>query len=294
MARAYRITHRTEYRYAKRVTASYGQLHLLPRELDRQHRRSATVTLAPNAGVLSDRVDFFGNTVSYFEIHTAHRRLTVTAESVVEVGDHARDVSLLSARRWEDAVAAVAEGRLPAHLEAAQFALPSPLAAPADRYRDYARESFADGRPLIECVESLCSRIHADFAYRPGSTSVATPLATVFRRRRGVCQDFAHLGIACLRSLGLPARYVSGYLETEPAPGRPKLTGVDGSHAWFSVLDPEAGWLDVDPTNDQLVSDRYVVTAFGRDYGDVPPLGGVIYTEGRTESLTVAVDVVPV
>jgi transglutaminase-like putative cysteine protease len=123
---------------------------------------------------------------------------------------------------------------------------------------------------------------------------VATPLATVFRRRRGVCQDFAHLGIACLRSLGLPARYVSGYLETEPAPGRPKLTGVDGSHAWFSVLVPGAGWLDADPTNDQLANDRYVVTAFGRDYGDVPPLGGVIYTEGRTESLKVAVDVVPV
>ena len=294
MARAYRITHRTEYRYAKRVTASYGQLHLLPRELDRQHCRSATVTLAPSAGVLSDRVDFFGNTVSYFEIHTAHRRLTVTAESVVEVGDRARDVSLLGARRWEDAATAVAQGRLPEHLEAAQFTLPSPLAAPADRYRDYALQSFTDGRPLIEAVESLCSRIHADFTYKPGSTSVATPLATVFKRRRGVCQDFAHLGIACLRSLGLPARYVSGYLETEPAPGRPKLTGVDGSHAWFSVLDPEAGWLDVDPTNDQLANDRYVVTAFGRDYKDVPPLGGVIYTEGRTESLKVAVDVVPV
>jgi transglutaminase-like putative cysteine protease len=294
MARAYRITHRTEYRYAKRVTASYGQLHLLPRELDRQHRRSAMVTLAPSAGVLSDRVDFFGNTVSYFEIHTAHRKLTVTAESVVEVGDHARDLSLLGARRWEDAVEAVAAGRLPDQLDAAQFALPSPLAAPADRYRDYALESFPAGRPLIECVESLSARIHADFTYKPGSTSVATPLATVFRRRRGVCQDFAHLGIACLRSLGLPARYVSGYLETQPAPGRPKLTGVDGSHAWFSVLDPEAGWLDVDPTNDQLANDRYVVTAFGRDYGDVPPLGGVIYTEGKTESLKVAVDVVPV
>ena len=148
--------------------------------------------------------------------------------------------------------------------------------------------------PLQECVESLCARIHADFRYEPGSTSVATPLTEVFRRRRGVCQDFAHLGIACLRSVGLAARYVSGYLETEPAPGRPKLIGVDGSHAWFSVLIPGAGWLDVDPTNDQFVGDRYVVTAYGRDYGDVPPLGGVIYTEGTTQELTVAVDVVSI
>jgi len=183
---------------------------------------------------------------------------------------------------------------LPEHLEATQFVLASPLAAPGDRYRAYALESFPEGRPLLECVESLCARIHADFRYKPGSTSVATPLIQVFRRRRGVCQDFAHVGIACLRSVGLPARYVSGYLETLPAPGRPKLTGVDGSHAWFSVLVPGAGWLDVDPTNDQFVNDRYVVTAYGRDYGDVPPLGGVIYTEGKTEELKVAVDMVPI
>ena len=126
----------------------------------------------------------------------------------------------------------------------------------------------------------------------PGSTSVTTPLAEVFEQREGVCQDFAHIGIACLRSIGLPARYVSGYLETNPPPGRAKLSGVDGSHAWLSVLVPDAGWLDVDPTNDQLVSSRYVVTAFGRDYTDVPPLSGVIYTEGKTESLRVLVDVV--
>jgi transglutaminase-like putative cysteine protease len=293
MARAYRVTHRSEYRYSQRVTASYGQLHLVPRELERQHRRSVTISLAPTPDALTTRADFFGNDVSYFEIHTAHRRLTVTAESVVEVADRARDVSLLGALRWEDAVRALAGGGAPDHLEATQYVLGSPLAQPAARYRDYASQSFTEGRPLIEGVESLCARIHADFRYKPGSTSVTTPLAEVFRRGRGVCQDFAHLGIACLRSLGLPARYVSGYLETQPAPGREKLTGVDGSHAWFSVLVPEAGWLDVDPTNDQLTDDRYVVTAFGRDYRDVPPLGGVIYTQGRRSTLDVAVDVVP-
>jgi transglutaminase-like putative cysteine protease len=294
MARAYEVTHRTDYRYEKDVTASYGQLHLLPRDIEHQHCRTATVTLTPGPDVLSSRQDFFGNSVSYFEIHEPHRSLTVTAQSVVEVADAAREVTLRSGGIWEDAVAAVAGCALPEHLEATQFVLGSPLAAPDDRYRAYALESFPEGRQLLECVESLCARIHADFLYEPGSTSVTTPLTQVFRRRRGVCQDFAHLGIACLRSVGLPARYVSGYLETLPAPGRPKLTGVDGSHAWFSVLVPGAGWLDVDPTNDQIVGDRYVVTAYGRDYGDVPPLGGVIYTEGKTEALKVAVDVVPI
>jgi transglutaminase-like putative cysteine protease len=294
MARAYRVTHRTDYRYERDVTASYGQLHLLPRDGERQRRRSATITLAPGPDLLRTREDFFGNSVSYFEIHESHRVLTVTADSVVEVSGEARDVTVLGGGAWETAVAAVAGGTLPEHLDASQFRLPSPLAAPADDYRAYARESFAPGRPLLECVESLCARIHADFRYAPGSTSVATPLQDVFRARRGVCQDFAHLGIACLRSVGLPARYVSGYLETDAAPGRPKLTGVDGSHAWFSALVPGAGWLDVDPTNDRFAGDRHVVCAYGRDYGDVPPLGGVIYTEGGSAELTVAVDVVPV
>jgi transglutaminase-like putative cysteine protease len=159
-------------------------------------------------------------------------------------------------------------------------------------YRDYAADSFADGRPLLDAVQSLTAQIHSDFTYEPGSTSVATPLAEVFEQRKGVCQDFAHLGIACLRSVGLPARYVSGYIETDPPPGKPKLKGVDGSHAWLSVFVPEAGWLDIDPTNDRVVNSRYVVTAHGRDYRDVPPLNGVIYTEAKTQTLRVAVDVI--
>jgi transglutaminase-like putative cysteine protease len=147
---------------------------------------------------------------------------------------------------------------------------------------------------MFEALASLCSQIHADFEYKPGSTSVTTTLEKAFTKRRGVCQDFAHLGIACLRSIGLAARYVSGYLETDPPPGRPKLTGADGSHAWLSVFVPEAGWVDIDPTNDQLVGDRYITTAIGRDYGDVPPMNGVIYTTGKTEKLDVAVDVTAV
>jgi len=294
VAITYRITHRTEYRYEEDVTLSYGQLHLLPRELAHQRCISTEVRVEPRAELYVERLDYFGNRASYFEIHEPHQALTVTATSLVEVDELAAGVSLLGSRSWEDAREELRCGRLPEYLEAVEYSLDSPLARSSARYLEYAAQSFSERRPLIDAVASLCSRIHSDFEYKPGSTSVATPLAEVFEHRRGVCQDFAHFGIACLRSLGLPARYVSGYLETDAAPGREKLVGVDGSHAWLSVLIPEAGWLDVDPTNDQFAGERYIVTAVGRDYGDVPPLGGVIYTEGGTEQLRVAVDVVPV
>ncbi len=290
----YRVTHRTEYRYESNVSASYGQLHLLPRDLPRQRCHSAEIVVDPMPEVYRERVDYFGNRVSYFEVREPHTSLSVAATSVVEVEERPEGFSLLGRRPWEEAREAIGASRQRDHLEAAELMLDSPLVEASEVYRDYAGESFTPGRPLLDAVGELSSRIHADFAYRPGSTSVTTPLAEVFQKRQGVCQDFAHLGIACLRSLGLAAGYVSGYLETRAAPGRPKLLGVDGSHAWLSVFVPEAGWLDVDPTNDQFVGPRYVVTAQGRDYGDVPPLNGVIYTEGKTEKLTVAVDVVPI
>ncbi len=285
----YRVTHSTKYVYESDVTSSYGQLHLLPRDAPGQRCVSAQVDVVPAPSVLRERIDFFGNRVSYFWIHDPHVELTVTTTSLVEVEERPHGLSLLSGESWEEArdAAAGAGG-----LDAVQFALDSPLVEASDVYREYARRSFTPGRSLIDAISALCGQIHGDFEYKPGSTSVTTPLAKAFEKRTGVCQDFAHLAIACLRSLGLPARYVSGYLETDPAPGRPKLTGVDGSHAWLSVLVPGAGWLDVDPTNDQFTNDRYVITAFGRDYADVPPLNGVIYTEGKTQSLKVAVDVV--
>jgi transglutaminase-like putative cysteine protease len=292
MSTTYRVTHRTEYEYEREVTSSYSQLHLLPRDVPGQRCRTADVTVVPTPEDYRERADFFGNRVVYLAIHHPHRALAVTATSVVEVEERPIGLSLFGQRPWEEARDAVHGGRVADPVDAAQFVLDSPLVEVADTYRAYAAASFTPQRHLLEAVTSLCSRIHDDFAYAPGSTSVTTPLAEVFEQREGVCQDFAHVGIACLRSLGLPARYVSGYLETNPPPGRAKLSGVDGSHAWFSVLVPDAGWLDVDPTNDQLVSSRYVVTAFGRDYNDVPPLNGVIYTEGKTESLRVLVDVV--
>ncbi len=294
MSTTYRVTHRTEYAYEAEVTSSYGQLHLLPRDLREQRCRSAEVTVDPTPEDYRERVDFFGNRVCYLAIHRPHRSLTVTATSVVEVGERPDGISLLGRRPWEEARDAVAAGTVSDAVDASQFALDSPLAQTGDPYRQYASKSFEPQRDLLEAISCLSSRIHADFAYQPGATTVTTPLAEVFEQRQGVCQDFAHLGIACLRSVGLAARYVSGYIETDPPRGSVKLTGVDGSHAWLSVLIPDLGWLDVDPTNDQLVNSRYIVTGYGRDYADVPPMNGVIYTEGKTESLRVVVDVIAV
>jgi transglutaminase-like putative cysteine protease len=292
MSTIYRVTHRTQYFYEKEVTASYGQLHMLPRELPGQRCASSELTVDPRPQTQRERLDFFGNRVGFFALHTPHRRLSVTATSVVEVDERLQDLSLFGHRPWELARDAVAAGGPGVDGDAAQYVIDSPRVKLTDVYREYADSSFAPGVSLLDGLISLSHRIHADFTYKPGSTSVTTPLADVFAKRRGVCQDFAHLGIACLRAIGLPARYVSGYLETDPPPGRPKLTGVDGSHAWLSVFVPDAGWVDLDPTNDQFAGARYVVTALGRDYSDVPPMNGVIYTEGGTKRLDVAVDVV--
>lgn len=287
----YRIVHRTEYIYEQQVSASYGQLHLLPRELPSQRTRRADVVIDPLPEIYRERLDFFGNRAGYFALHEPHTHLTVRAESVVEVEDKTAELSLFGQRPWETVRDAVAGADPAIGFDVAQYTLDSPLVSAHDEYRSYAASSFAPGVGVIDAIASLCNRIHSDFEYAPGSTSVSTPLKEAFTKRKGVCQDFAHLAIACLRAQGLPARYVSGYLETDPPPGRPKLMGADGSHAWLSVFIPDTGWVGVDPTNDQFVGGRYVVTALGRDYSDVPPMNGVIYTEGKTQKLKVEVDV---
>jgi len=294
MSTVYRVTHRTDYSYEKPVTSSYGQLHMLPRELPTQRIRSASVDIEPQPELYRERIDFFGNRAAYFALHEPHRHLSVSVTSVVEVQARAAELSLFGQQSWEDVRVVVAAGGDHIPHEALQHLLDSPRVAAAEVYRDYAATAIRPGQGAFEAVAALCTQIHADFEYKPGSTSVTTTLEKAFTARQGVCQDFAHLGIACLRSLGLPARYVSGYLETDPPPGRAKLTGADGSHAWLSIFIPEAGWVDVDPTNDQFVGDRYITTAIGRDYGDVPPMNGVIYTTGKTEKLDVAVDVIVV
>jgi transglutaminase-like putative cysteine protease len=295
--RTYLVRHRTEYVYEDQVTASYGRAYLVPREAPGQWTRRSDVRVEPTPTLLQASEDFFGNSSVYVEIQAEHTRLVVTAESEVEVNRPVPDLAALDGPdgwTWERARDAV--GRAPDDarddpVAARQFVLPSPQVAFPAEVRAYAAQVFRPGRGVGDAVCALVHAVHADFAYRPGATTVTTPLRDVLRRREGVCQDFAHLVVACLRLSGLPARYVSGYLETQPPPGKPKLQGADASHAWASVLLPEYGWVDLDPTNDRLVDDDYVVTAWGRDYTDVPPLKGVIFTESSGSTMTVAVDV---
>jgi len=296
-SRAYRVVHRTEYRYDDEVTASYGRAHLTPRDVPGQWTRASRVDVVPTPDLLTEAEDFFGNRSAYVEVHTPHERLEVTATSEVVVDRPVVDLASIDRWTWERTRELV--GSIPAGgdltgdpVAAREFLLPSRRAGFGDGVAAFAEGTFTPGRPVGEAVRALVSRIHADFTYRPGVTSVTTPLRDVLARREGVCQDFAHLTVACLRYVGLPARYVSGYLETQPPPGQAKLAGADASHAWASVLLPELGWVDLDPTNDRLVDDDYVLTAWGRDYTDVPPLKGVIFTESKKSTLKVAVDVV--
>ena len=286
----YRVLHRTAYRYEEEVSASYGQMHLLPRDTDGQTCRASRVVIDPAPDDLRERTDFFGNRAAFFAIHSEHTSLTVTTTSEVSV-DRREGPGLLGAQAWEevrDRTAATGENGW----EPIDLLLDSPLVAASSALADYAAPSFPTGRPVIEAIVDLARRIHADFDYEPGSTSVTTSVDEVLTARKGVCQDFAHLAIGCLRSLGLAARYVSGYLETKPPPGKERLQGADVSHAWAALWLPGGGWIDVDPTNDQLVGDRYVTTAWGRDYADIPPLKGVIFTKGLAHELDVDVDVV--
>jgi len=288
------VRHRTEYQYASDVSSSYGEMHLSPRDLPEQRCHSTVIKIDPVPDDYRDRLDFFGNRVGTFAIHHRHRHLIVTATSVVDVVGRQETLPLLADQPWEVVAAGLRGAPSAETLDARQYVLESPSVAVSDQLIEYAGRSFVPGRGLLEAVTDLMGRVHRDFEFKPGATSVTTTLDELFSGRAGVCQDFAHLAIACLRTVGLPARYVSGYLETEPPAGRPRLVGADVSHAWASMFVPAIGWVDLDPTNNQFVNDRYVTVGWGRDYTDVPPLKGVIFTEGETHELKVTVDVVPI
>jgi transglutaminase-like putative cysteine protease len=286
----YRVVHHTEYLYPEPVTLCHNEAHLCPRASLRQQLLRHDVQIDPLPAILTQREDFFGNAIVYFAIQQAHTRLAVTATSEVELVVRDTQLDLQTRNSWEDAVARTRRETTHATLEARQYTLVSPMVATSPAIADYAAISFAPGRALVEAVHDLMGRIHRDFTYDPGFTTIATPLAHVFEHRRGVCQDFAHLAIACLRAFGLAARYVSGYIETFAAPGQAKLIGADASHAWFSVYDPDAGWLDFDPTNNQIPIDQHITIAWGRDYADITPLKGIIFGGGATHHAQVAVD----
>ena len=277
--------------------------HLKPRETPHQHCLRSHVRVSPWPSVSREHTDIFGNRVNYYSVQQAHGALEVNAVSEVDV-TAPPEPDAGASPPWEQIRDRLRDARDTEAIDARIFALPSP-AIPAQRSAlDYALLSFTPGRPVLEAARELMARIFTEFEYDPAATGVATPLATVLEERRGVCQDFAHVGIACLRTLGLAARYVSGYLETLPPPGQPKLRGADASHAWYALYlppglptadatgdnDPTGTWLDYDPTNDCLLGEQHITTAVGRDYGDVTPVRGVFYGGGEHQ-LSVAVDV---
>ncbi len=282
----YAVRHVTEYGYSETVSTSHHDLHLLPRSVPGQTVRSELLTASPPAAVRRDRYDWFGNRVTHLAIHERHNRLTVTSNLNIEV---LRPPPPEDDGAWElgrDWVREAADGEARAALE---LVLPSPRVTVSAAALAYAAPSFPAGRPLAEAARELMTRIHHEFVYDQTATDVSTPVDTVLKNRRGVCQDFAHVQLACLRALGLPALYVSGYLVTRPD-GGPRLVGTDASHAWLSVRLPDGGWLDLDPTNDVVPGDRHITIAHGRDFGDVTPMRGVILGGGRHE-LRVGVDV---
>jgi transglutaminase-like putative cysteine protease len=288
--RRYRIIHRTEYRYSDVVTSSYGRGFLTPRDLARQRCLHHELRIDPEPADRSTSRDGYGNISTYFHVTTAHSALSVTSASVVEVDPvppHEYSTGPAIAP-WEDARPTGVAGAL-----ATEFSLDLQPPEITDAVREYAALSFAAGRPLVETLGDLSSRIYTDFTYRSGSTTVSTLVDEVMAAREGVCQDFARLAIACLRANGLAASYVSGYLATNAPPGKERMVGIDATHAWAAVWTPGDVWLAFDPTNDQMVDQRYIVVGWGRDYADIPPLRGIIYTDSKRSVIKVSVDVEP-
>ncbi len=288
----YQITHRTTYSYESPVTVGHYIARLEPRALPFQECPWHEITIRPTPMQRAERADSFGNTCVYFEIEGSHQKLEVISRSLVEVAT-APNLDPAETPAWESVRDACRADVSNAATVAGELVFASPLIPVGSVFAEYARSSFPAQRPVLEGVCDLNRRIHEDFIFDPAATDFATPVELVLKKRRGVCQDFAQVMIACLRSLGLPARYVSGYLETLPPPGQPKLIGADASHAWLSVYCGESvGWMDADPTNNVLPSNRHVTVAWGRDFSDVSPLRGVTIGAGE-QWLQVAVDVLP-
>jgi transglutaminase-like putative cysteine protease len=286
----YRVRHVTTYRYTEAVQLSHHAAHLRPRQVDGQTLGAMSVKIRPEPAVLHDgQVDYFGNPTTFFTIQDLHTKLEIRAEFVVETASQV-PLPNWDATAWDAVRVDFGQGALTRLDEVMDFVFPSPQVPLLAEAQDYAAHSFPPGRPLSEAALDLCSRIHADFTFDAEATSVGTPLAQVFQHRQGVCQDFAHVGIACLRSMGLAARYVSGYIRTAPPPGKEKLVGADASHAWLAVFLPGWGWLDIDPTNDTVAGPDHIVVAWGRDYDDVSPLRGVVLG-GGDHAVHAAVDV---
>ncbi|MGE0759161.1 MAG: transglutaminase N-terminal domain-containing protein [Pirellulaceae bacterium] len=287
----YKVTHTTTYEYTAMVSVSQNIARLTPRPTPLQTCSYHRLQVTPPPQQTGKRTDYFGNSVATFTILQAHRRMAVTAVSKVAVVGRPPS-GYEASLPWDRVRDSLAVDHTRAGLDAHQFCFPSPHVPASAALGEYARASFPPGRPLVEAILDLTMRIHSDFKYDPAATTVSTPIDEVFQRRRGVCQDLAHVQIGCLRALGLAARYVSGYLRTYPPPGKPRLVGADASHAWIAVYGGGLGWIDIDPTNNSLPGDEHITIAWGRDYSDVCPISGM-FTGGGQHSMVVSVDVEP-
>jgi transglutaminase-like putative cysteine protease len=284
-----RVVHRTVYHYAEPATTSHHEARLTPRQSEVQRTITHELDVVPPPTTRRARLDYFGNRTNYLGLSEPHCRFEVTATSLVETSAAMLpDFSLTPA--WDDVTRQLRSDLRSDVLQATEMRFASPLVPLLEPLRDFTSPHFHPGRPILEGVQGLMQQIHHDYVYDAAATDLSTPLASVIATRRGVCQDFAHVMIACLRTLGLAARYVSGYLRTHPPPGQPRLVGADASHAWVSVWLPDYGWVDFDPTNNLCPSEEHVTVAVGRDFSDVTPLRGVILGGGRHQ-LEVSVDV---
>jgi transglutaminase-like putative cysteine protease len=285
----YNITHRTLYEYAAPVTVSHHVTRLEPRVSKTQECEKFTLKIFPEPTLRKTRQDYFGNRICFFAIQEVHSRLEIITHSRVKVTARSLPVPE-STPAWEQVVNLYRDPVSPEVVEPYQFVFDSPQVRASFELADYALASFPKNTPLLVGVVDLTRRIHEDFTFDPKATTVATPLEEVWKKRRGVCQDFAHLGIGCLRSIGLAARYVSGYLRTHPPEGQARLVGGDASHAWFRIFCPGTGWVDFDPTNNVQPSEEHITVAQGRDYDDVSPVAGIL-TGGGEHEVKVSVDV---
>lgn len=287
----YNIRHTTDYSYTDPIPVGHNLVHLAPRDTAAQSCREHRLLIDPTPSIRAKRRDYFGNDLEFFSIQEAHDGLRVTAMSLVDVASPVLKKGVRTPS-WEDVASAIPGNLTPQGLSVYYLSLPSPRIRTSEALADYARPSFTPQRPIFDAVRDFTGRIHNDFTFDPKATTVSTQPEDFLELRRGVCQDFAHLQIACMRSLGLAVRYVSGYVATTPPPGMPRLAGADASHAWTSVFCGPLGWVDFDPTNDAVVGDQHVTIGWGRDYGDVCPIQGV-FVGGGQHRMNVSVDMVP-
>jgi transglutaminase-like putative cysteine protease len=286
------VSHRTHYVYSQPVVQSQHLIHMSPRPCARQTVRHHSLIVEPAPALRQESIDAFGNPVVMLDIEIPHRELILHARSTIAV-TRPRAFEPSHSTPWNLLDAHIAASGRSLDLDVIQYRCASRLTTANLDIEDYAAQSFKPGRPVLDAVAELNLRIHSDFKFDPTATDISTPISQVFKQRRGVCQDFAHLALACVRAMRIPARYVSGYILTHPPPGQARLQGADASHAWISVWSPEEGWSDFDPTNGLIVANEHITIAHGRDYDDISPIGGVLLGGGE-HTVAVGVDVLPV